>query len=64
VHWIESGTVTAQAVDRVLQGSLGYQTVSPRGSLRILLTDASSRLREVGERFLDEPLEQLELVEM
>lgn len=64
VTWIESGTVTAQAVDCVLQGSLGYRTSGPKGSLRILLTDASSRLREVGGRFLDEPLEQIELVEM
>jgi glutamate racemase len=64
VRWIESGAVTAQAVDRVIQGSLGYRTQSPGGSLRILLTDASSRLREVGERFMEEPLEHLELVEM
>jgi len=64
VHWIESGDVTAKAVDKLLQGSLGYRIEGPKGSLRILLTDASSRLREVGERFLEEPLERLELVEM
>jgi glutamate racemase len=64
VRWIESGDVTAQVVDRLLQGSLGYRIESPRGLLRILLTDASSRLRGGGERFLEEPLEQLELVEM
>jgi len=64
VQWIESSEVSALAVDKLLQGSLGYRTESPSGSLRILLTDASTRLREVGERFLSEPLEQLELVEM
>lgn len=62
--WIESGDVTARVADQLLQGSLGYRIESARGSLRILLTDASSRLREVGERFLEEPLERLELVEM
>jgi glutamate racemase len=48
----------------MLQGSLGYRTASARGSLRILLTDASSRLQEVGERFLSEPLESVALVEL
>jgi glutamate racemase len=61
--WLDSGEWTAKAVDRLLQGSLGYRTASDRGLLRILLTDAGSRLREVGERFLAEPLESLELVE-
>ena len=62
-RWIDSGAVTASAVERVLQGATGFRTERPRGTLRILLTDASSRLREVGERFLEEPLERLELVE-
>ena len=55
--WLDSGEYTARAVDLMLQGSLGYRTASARGSLTILLTDASSRLLEVGERFLSEPLE-------
>ncbi len=63
-HWIDSGDVTAQSVDRLLMGSLGYRTESSGGPLRILLTDASSRLREVGERFLGEELGSVELVEL
>lgn len=63
-HWIDSGDVTAQSVDRLLMGSLGYRTESSGGPLRILLTDASSRLREVGERFLGEKLGSVELVEL
>jgi len=63
-HWIDSGDVTAQTVDRLLMGSLGYRTEGSGGPLRILLTDASSRLREVGERFLGEELGSVELVEL
>ncbi len=63
-QWIDSGDVTAQTVDRLLMGSLGYRTESSGGPLRILLTDASSRLREVGERFLGEELGSVELVEL
>lgn len=63
-RWIDSGDVTALAVDRLLRGPLGYRIGPHRGALRILLTDASSRLRDVGERFLGEPLELLELVEL
>ena len=62
--WIDSGEVTAQAVEGFLRGGVGYRTASARGELRLLLTDASSRLREVGSRFLGEPLEGLELVEL
>lgn len=62
-HWVDSGEVTALSVDRLLKGSLGYRTESAHGPLRILLTDASSRLREVGERFLGEALGNVELVE-
>jgi len=63
-QWIDSGEVTAQSVDNLLKGNLGYRTESARGPLRILLTDASNRLREVGERFLGEALGNVELVEL
>ncbi len=63
-HWIDSGRVTAKAVDRLLKGSLGYRTESARGSLRVQLTDASSRLKEVGSRFLEEELGDIEVVEI
>lgn len=62
--WIDSGDVTAVAIERILRGSLGFRTESPRGPLRILLTDASTRLKEVGERFLAEPLHHLEIVDI
>lgn len=62
--WIDSGDVAARAVERILGGSLGYRTESARGRLRILLTDISSRLKEVGGRFLDEDLEQVESVDL
>ena len=62
--WIDSGQVTARAVDRMLQGSLGYRTAGSRGELRVQLTDASSRLQEVGSRFLEEALGDVEVVEI
>jgi len=62
--WIDSGDVTARSVERLLQGSLGFRTDSAQGPLRILLTDAGSRLKEIGERCLGETLGSLELVGM
>jgi len=62
--WLDSGELTARAVEQLLQGALGFRTASARGSLKILLTDASSRLTDVGQRFLAEPLESVELVEL
>jgi glutamate racemase len=62
-NWLDSGELAARTVDRLLQGSLGYRTASARGSLKILLTDAGTRLQEVGQRFLSEPLESVDLVE-
>jgi glutamate racemase len=62
--WLDSGELAARSVERLLQGSLGYRTASARGDLHILLTDAGSRLREVGERFLSEPLESVQLVDL
>ena len=61
--WIDSGTVAAQAVESMLR-SIGFRTESARGPLRVLLTDASSRLQDVGETFLGEPLGKLEVVEL
>jgi glutamate racemase len=48
----------------MLQGTLGYRTRSARGTLRVQLTDASSRLKEVGSRFLEEELGDVEVVEI
>ncbi|HJW34101.1 MAG TPA: glutamate racemase [Holophagaceae bacterium] len=63
-HWIDSGQVTAEAVERLLKGSLGFRTASPRGDLTVLLTDASSRLQEGGGRFLGESLVQVEVLDL
>ena len=62
--WLDSGELAARAVDRMLQGRLGYRTASATRQPRILLTDAGSRLQGVGERFLAEPLESVELVDL
>ena len=62
--WLDSGELTARYVDDLLRGSLGYRTESAKGDLRILLTDAGTRLQEVGQRFLGEPLATPELVEL
>lgn len=62
--WLDSGELTARSVEDLLRGSLGFRTESARGDLRILLTDAGTRLQEVGQRFLGEPLAAPELVEL
>jgi glutamate racemase len=61
--WLDSGELTAATVERQLRGGLGFRTASDRGRLRVLLTDAGTRIQEVGGRFLGEPLESMELVE-
>lgn len=63
-RWIDSGEVTAQAVERLLRNGPGFRTASARGSLALLLTDASSRLQEVGGRFLGEALEDVRVVDL
>jgi len=62
--WLDSGELAARAVEDILRGSLGFRTGSARGDLRILLTDAGTRLQEIGARFLGEDLESVELVEL
>lgn len=63
-RWIDSGEVTASAVEELLKNGPGFRTASPKGSLTLLLTDASSRLQEVGTRFLGEPLEDVRVVDL
>ena len=62
--WIDSGKATASAVDALLKSSVGYRTESSSGPLRVLFTDAGTRLKEVGSRFLGETLDAVELVEL
>ena len=62
--WIDSGEVTARAVEAMLRGGLGFRTDRARSIMRLLLTDAGSRLKEVGSRFLGEELGDVELVDL
>jgi glutamate racemase len=62
--WIDSGEVTARAVEAALRRSIGFRSETSPGGLKVLLTDAGSRLREVGQRFLGEPLDLVEVVEL
>ena len=62
--WIDSGDLTANAVETLLKDSVGYRTETSSGSLKVLFTDAGTRLQEVGSRFLGEPLGTIELVDL
>ena len=62
-RWIDSGEAAAVAVEKLLT-ERGAKREGPRGDLKVLLTDASSRLQEVGSRFLGEPLGTIEVVEI
>ena len=62
--WLDSGELTARAVEAMLKGGLGFRTQSASGELRLLLTDAATRLTAVGERFLGEPLGPVTLVDL
>ena len=62
--WLDSSQLTAQAVERLLRGSLGFRTASARGSLRVHLTDTGGAMLEAGARLLGEPLEGVERVEL
>ena len=61
--WIDSGEAAAIAVEKLLT-ERGAQRVGPRGDLKVLLTDPSSRLQEVGSRFLGEELGAVEVVDI
>ena len=61
-RFLDGGELTAQAVEQLLQGGLGFRTVSARGELQVLLTDLTDRARDLGAQYLGEPLAQLEAV--
>lgn len=61
--WIDSGEAAARAVEALLV-ERDAKREGTRGDLKVLLTDASSRLQEVGSRFLGEELGAVELVEL
>lgn len=61
--WLDSGKLTTNVVKKLLQTTIGLNESQNRGILQILLTDASSRIKEIGERFLSENLESIELID-
>ena len=61
--WIDSAEATAKAVEALLT-ERGARREGGRGDLKVLLTDASSRLQEVGSRFLGEELGAVEVVDI
>ncbi len=61
--WIDSGEAAAVAVETLLTEHNAKREGAP-GELKVLLTDASSRLQEVGSRFLGEPLGRIEVVDI
>ncbi len=63
IHIVDSGRETSLAVQRHLteQGSLSRS--DRPGSMRCYVSDNPARFRQVGSRFLNEVIEQVELVE-
>ena len=61
--WIDSGEAAAADVEALLT-ERGAKREGGRGTLKVLLTDPSSRLLEVGSRFLGEPLGSVEVVDI
>lgn len=59
-QWLDSGELTAKAVEKLLGGGLGFRTASAQGTLRILLTDLTPELKAAGQRFLGASLEAVE----
>jgi glutamate racemase len=62
VHIVETGRETSLAVHEHLERSGGLYRASGPGSMRCYVSDNPQRFREVGTRFLDEPVEEVELV--
>ncbi|MBS1784529.1 MAG: glutamate racemase [Acidobacteria bacterium] len=61
--WIDSGEAAALAVEKLLTERNAKREGS-RGEMKVLLTDPSSRLQEVGSRFLGEELGVVEVVDI
>jgi glutamate racemase len=63
VHIVDSGRETSLAVERHLRATGGLRPAGRTGSMRGYVSDNPQRFRTVGSRFLDEPVEDVELVE-
>ena len=63
MRWIDSGEAAASDVEALLTAR-GAKREGRRGAMKILLTDPSTRLQEVGSRFLGEALGEIEVVDI
>ena len=63
MRWIDSGEATAASVEALLV-ERGLKREGGRGEMKVLLTDPSSRLQEVGSRFLGEELGAVDVVDI
>ncbi len=63
VHIVDSGRETSLAVQRHLSQHDGLRSPAAPGTMQCYVSDNPARFREVGSRFLNEPIEHVELVE-
>ena len=63
VHIVDSGRETSLAVQRYLSQHDGLSPQTEAGTMRCYVSDNPARFRQVGSRFLNEPIEHVELVE-
>ena len=63
VHVVESGAETSRNVRDLLQKNEILCTEERTGSLKCFVSDNPTRFRRIGSRFLDEDIEDVELVE-
>ncbi len=63
VHIVDSGRETSLAVQRHLSQHDGLSGRPTAGTMRCYVSDNPARFRAVGSRFLNEPIEQVEMVE-
>lgn len=63
VHIVDSGRETSLAVQRHLAEHHSLSAASDGGSIYCYVSDNPARFRQVGSRFLNEPIEHVEFVE-
>jgi glutamate racemase len=63
VHIVDSGRETSLAVQRHLSQHDGLRSPAAPGTMQCYVSDNPARFRQVGSRFLNEPIEHVELVE-
>jgi glutamate racemase len=63
VQIVDSGRETSLAVQRHLTETAALSAAAPPGTIRCYVSDNPTRFQRVGSRFLNEPIEHVELVE-